>query len=187
MKRRRSRRKPLAVMRAKSKQNRRLMKRRKMTIYQTFFILSTCLFLQVNCRGQQVYQVKKDNSISQMMEEDRKIIITTAENLIAEFTKDAESATEKYTGKIIQITGKLFYKASPKDNIPETNASYIVFGDWKNGVYIQCYFDEVVVFGLTIGDTITVAGNFVKFQNTEKMKGVFFEKGIVQKTASKMQ
>ena len=159
-----------------------------MTIYKAFFIIGTCLFVQVNCSGQQGYQVKKDNSTNQMIEEDSKIIITTAENLIAEFTKDAESATEKYTGKIIQITGKLFYKGSPKDNIPETNASYIVFGNWKNGeVYIQCYFDKVVVFDLTIDETITIIGNFVEFQNTEKMKGVFLEKGIVQKTTSKLQ
>ena len=122
--------------------------------------LSFCLFTQANCSGQ--------NRIAneRMTMDSSEIVITTAEKLIAEFSKSVELATEKYTGKTLQITGEIFERASPKDNIPETNASYIVFGNWKDGsVYIQCYFDAVVSFSLQKGDTITITGNFVRFEN----------------------
>ena len=109
-------------------------------------------------------------------------VTKTSEELIAEFSANSESATEKYTGKTLQITGEIFERASPKDNVPETNASYIVFGNPKNGrVYILCYFDDAVSFNLRKGDTITVIGNFVRFENLKDiMKGVFLEKSKIK-------
>lgn len=114
------------------------------------------------------------------------IVIKTAEELIAEFSADPASATERYTGKRLQITGVISGRASPKDNIPKTNASYITFGEFGNGhVYITCYFDEVVIFELRKGDTITVTGNFVRFENIKDIiKGVDLEKGKIMSGVS---
>jgi len=145
--------------------------------------LSFCLFTQTSCSGQRTNRITNENPIKQTTMDSSKIITKTAEELITEFSINSELATEKYTGKTLQITGEIFERASPKDNILDTNASYIVFGNWEKGsVYIHCYFDGVVSFGLRRGDTITVTGNFVRFQNLKDidiMKGVFLEKSKI--------
>jgi len=157
----------------------------KMKFYQIILTLSVCSFVQASCSRQVANRMPNERTTKQITRDSSKIVIATAEELIAEFSKNSELATEKYTGKTLQITGEIFERASPKDNIPDTNASYIVFGNWKKGsVYIMCYFDEVVSFGLRRGDTITVTGNFVRFEKVKDiMKGVILEKSKIQNIA----
>jgi hypothetical protein len=87
--------------------------------------------------------------------------IVSAEAFIDEFSENETNAFEKYSGKRITITGIIFEKATPKDNIPEIDFNYLVFGEYsKNGIGIQCYFNEFVYSTVETGKTITVEGNF---------------------------
>jgi hypothetical protein len=80
---------------------------------------------------------------------------------MGEFLENEAKALKKYAGKRITITGALFEKATPKDNIPETDFNYLVFGDyWENGIGILCYFNEFVYFSVETGETVSVEGNF---------------------------
>ena len=139
------------------------------------------LFTQTNCIGQQTNRIKNENQIRQTIMDSGKIVAKTADELITEFSINSELATEKYRGKTLQITGEIVERSSPKDHIPDTNASYIVFGNGENGsVHIQCYFDEVVSFDLRKGETITVTGHFEKFQNIKDiMKTIVLEKSHI--------
>jgi hypothetical protein len=89
----------------------------------------------------------------------------SAEDLMNEFSQNENGFTLKYTGKKIVLTGKIFDKATPKDNIPEKDFNYIVFGDRERngtGICVICYFNEFVYSRISIGEEIVVEGNFRK-------------------------
>lgn len=104
----------------------------------------------------------------------REPIVINAEKLILEFKNDAMFASQKYKGTLLQVTGEVVYKASPKDYIPLRDASYVVFGRvnqrgshiFSGNTIILCYFDNIVVHELNEGDVITVQGNFKSYGNT---------------------
>jgi hypothetical protein len=48
-----------------------------------------------------------------------------AEELMNEFLKNENDFIKKYTGKKITITGIIFGKGTPKDNIPEKDFSQV--------------------------------------------------------------
>jgi hypothetical protein len=88
-------------------------------------------------------------------------VIISTKVFIGEFSENETNAFEKYSGKRITITGIIFEKATPKDNIPEKDFNYLVFGEYsKNGIGIQCYFNEFVYSTVETGETVTVEGNF---------------------------
>jgi hypothetical protein len=84
-----------------------------------------------------------------------------AEELMNEFLQNETNFMQKYTGKKIAITGIIFGRGTPKDNIPEKDFNYIVMGNFEEtGICIFFYFNEFVYWGVKEGETITIEGNF---------------------------
>ena len=80
-----------------------------------------------------------------------------------DFLQNETEFVERYSGKRITITGEIFSKSTPKDNMPEKDFNYIVFQDSKNNdieIGVLCYFDEFVYWEVNERQTIIVEGNF---------------------------
>lgn len=108
------------------------------------------------------------------------IIIINANNMINEFFENNVSADKKYKGNIVEINGIIIYKAFPKDFIPLWDASCIYFGeDIGKGVNIVCYFDNIVVHDLEVGQEITVKCKYIKFDDSRN--NIILKKGEIIK------
>jgi hypothetical protein len=84
-----------------------------------------------------------------------------AEELMNEFLQNETNFIKKYTDKKITITGKIFGKGTPKDDIPEKDFNYIVIGNFEEtGVCVFFYFNEFINWNVKEGEIITVEGNF---------------------------
>ena len=93
------------------------------------------------------------------------VITITTDDLRREFEVNPTEAEKRYTGKTLQVTGIVFERAQPKDNIPKKNASYLAFGDYdKDEVLLLCYFDTVhATSQIKRQDTVTLQGKFDMF------------------------
>jgi hypothetical protein len=91
-----------------------------------------------------------------------------AEEFMNEFLQNETEFIERYTGKKITISGIVFGKGTPKDDIPTKDFNYIVMGNFEEtGVCIFFYFNEFIYWGVKEGETITVEGNFREIQYTK--------------------
>ncbi|MDR2900918.1 MAG: OB-fold putative lipoprotein [Treponema sp.] len=89
----------------------------------------------------------------------------SAEELMDEFLKNEAIAQQKYSDTRITLTGIIFEKATPKDNVPKKDRNYIVFGNYnETKIGVQCYFDEFMYTSVNVGETITVEGNYRKVE-----------------------
>jgi hypothetical protein len=94
------------------------------------------------------------------------------------------NAGKEYKGKTVEIKGIIIDMGSPKDWRPLWDASYIYFGDDINQeTKIVCYFDNIIVHDLKIGQEITVRCKFKEYieYNSEytSIKDVKFVKGKI--------
>lgn len=81
-------------------------------------------------------------------------IVNTAENLVQEFITNEAAANQKYTNKMVEVSGVI--------EKTETGASTIVFLKAGNNGYVSANLKQSVS-GLTTGSTITVKGIFTGF------------------------
>jgi len=93
--------------------------------------------------------------------------------LIKDFIYNEYSINEKLKGKVILLTGIISSTARPIDNIPYSDASYIIFGnDNSLNPIIQCYFNKIVVDNLEEGETISIIGKYRKYVSNPKNRNV---------------
>ena len=121
------------------------------------------------------------NIFKYIIENNQDNIITVNSNeIINDFNFYGISASEEYKGRIIEINGIILDKASPKDFRPLWDASCIYFGDDINeGTKIVCYFDNIIVHNLEIGQKITVRCKFKKYSEYKYCNNIEFTKGKI--------
>ena len=108
------------------------------------------------------------------------IITTNSNDIINNFNIFGISAGKEYKGKIVEINGIIIYMESPKDFKPLWDASCIYFGDdIHGGTKIVCYFDDIIVYNLEIGQKITVRCKFKKYSEYEYGNNIEFIKGKI--------
>lgn len=90
-------------------------------------------------------------------------------SLIKAFINDEYTINKKINKKIILINGNISDTGRPKDNIPVSDSSYIVFG---YDPYIICYFNSIVVDDLNEGELISIIGKYRKYISHEKNRNV---------------
>jgi hypothetical protein len=101
-----------------------------------------------------------DNNILKKYETNNFITIKS-EELINEFGNNQINANLKYSGKVLNIIGNIFYASQPKDYHPTKDASCLYFGDFDNDkIYITCYFNDIAISGLKENDLVQIIGNY---------------------------
>jgi hypothetical protein len=112
------------------------------------------------------------------------ILIINVNNILKEFDEHGIDASEKYKKRIVEINGAITGIGFPKDFRPLRDASYITIG---NDIYgetnVLCYFDDIIVHDLKIGQEITVRCRFKRYSEYEwrnKLnKSIEFNKGKI--------
>ncbi len=108
-------------------------------------------------------------------------ITNTAENLVQEFIADESAANQKYSNKVVEVSGVI--------EKTETGATTIVFLKAGNNGFVSANLKQAVN-GLAVGATITVKGIFTGFilgevQLTEA--SIISNNAITTDTANKIQ
>jgi hypothetical protein len=110
------------------------------------------------------------------------IISTNSNDIINNFSIYGVNVGKEYKGKIVEINGIIIDKAFPKDFRPLWDASCIYFGEDINGeTKIVCYFDDIIVHDLEIGEEITVRCKFRKYFENKYGNYIEFTKGKIMK------
>jgi hypothetical protein len=126
------------------------------------------------------------NTVLGLKETDiNKIINTTQEHIINEFTNDKDNSLIKYKNATVQITGKISYIGRPKDYTPLWDASYIDLGErdeTKCETHVVCYFDKIsAVDNLQKGQEISILCKFKEYSESEYGNSIVFRKSVVSK------
>jgi hypothetical protein len=140
-----------------------------------YFFIFGVLFMFICCLN------KDDNKDNTDIKTETEIISITPMELIEKFKLNGQQTINDYKMFRIQITGAITSRSIPRgkpiiydesgnliDNIPKS--TWIVFGDIEEyGWEIFFYFDEIVVDGLHIGDTITIQGDLVAMKRYQML------------------
>ena len=115
-----------------------------------------------------------------IIENNRDIIAANSNDIINNFNIYGIDAGKEYKGKIVEINGIIIDKAFPKDFRPLWNASCIYFGNnIDEGTKIACYFDDIMVHDLEIGQEVTVRCKFKKYSEYQPGNNIKFIKGKI--------
>jgi hypothetical protein len=108
------------------------------------------------------------------------VFIINANNIIEEFDEYGIEAIEKYKKRMIEINGVIIDKGFPIDFKPLRDASYIIIGnDIDDETKIKCYFDDIIVHDLEIGQEITVRCRFKQYSEYRMRNFIEFKKGEI--------
>lgn len=84
----------------------------------------------------------------------------TADDLTAEFDKDTDAATKKYTGKLLQVTGKASSTASAGNRV---SVRGLQDASKKKGYFVECFFEgdaRDAAKGVKLQEQVTFVGLF---------------------------
>jgi hypothetical protein len=108
------------------------------------------------------------------------IITVNSNEIIIKFNTDSINLSKEYKGRILEIRGIIENIAFPKDFRPLWDASCIYFrNNIDEKTKIICYFDDIIVHDLEIGQEIKVRCKFKKYLKYELTNSVIFINGKI--------
>lgn len=112
----------------------------------------------------------------------KNFIVVNSNDIIKEFIENEVDANEKYKGNVLNIKGIIIEKYAPKDFKPLRDASCIVFGDDIDATTkIECYFDDIIVHDLEIGQEVIVKCKYIGYSEYDFGNYIIFKKGKIFK------
>jgi hypothetical protein len=108
------------------------------------------------------------------------LVSVHANDIINNFVNNGIDAGGEYAGKTIEITGIITAKWMPKDSRPLWDASSIDIGENINAeIKITCYFNDIIVHDLDIGQEVTLRCKYKNYYETKYGKRIIFRKGKI--------